>query len=63
MLKTILGEIITDLNLKKSFCLCQFAGNNDKGHHAVPFNGIKWQSPNWNNEEVISHETEKKLVP
>ena len=52
MLKTILSEIITDLKLKKSYCLCQFAGK-DLTYHAVPFSGIKWQSPDWDNKEVI----------
>ena len=43
MLKTTLGEIITDLNVKKSYCLCQFAGNDDS-YHAVPFDGIIWEA-------------------
>lgn len=51
MLITTLNEIITDLTLKKDYCLCQFAGN-DITHHAVPFNGIVWQSPDWNNKEA-----------
>ena len=51
MLKTTLGEIITDLIRKKSHCLCQFAGS-DTSYHAVPFDGIMWQSPDWNNKEA-----------
>ncbi len=51
MLKTTLDEIITDLNVKKSYCLCQFAGKDDS-YHAVPSNAIIWQSDDWNNKEI-----------
>ena len=52
MLKTTLSEIITDLNLKKSYCSCQFSGTDDK-YHAVPFNGIVWQSEDWNKANEV----------
>ena len=53
MLKTILGEIITDLQLKKFYCLCQFAGR-DSEYHAVPFDGIVWLSNNQEEKGVKS---------
>ena len=51
MLTTTLGEIITNLNVKKSYCLCQFKGKDEK-YHAVPFEGIIWQAFDWDKEGV-----------
>ena len=51
MLKTTLGEIITNLNVKKNYWLCQFSGN-DLKYHAVPFDGIVWQSEDFDKKEA-----------